>query len=137
MSRSHDRLTHTLRPFKTSLRTGATSVVPMRATESGKCQTSITFRYECYECATNDIPNASWLCVNLALALNTQSLETGQCKADGSSHGSLVVPIELAITCIIFVSDHQLLNKLLSILGSGLKTKHTCFQRECKQDARL
>ena len=71
------------------------------------------------------------------LALNTQSLETWQCKADGSSHGSLVVPIELAITCIIFVSDHQLLNKLLSVLGSGLKTKHTCSQRECKQDARL
>ena len=32
------------------------------------------------------------------------------------------VPIELAITCIIFVSDHQILNKLLSVLGSGLKT---------------
>ena len=29
----------------------------------------VTFRYECYECATNDIRNASWLCVNLALAL--------------------------------------------------------------------
>ena len=41
MSRSHDRLTHTLRQFKTSLRTGATPVVPMRAAESGKCQTSI------------------------------------------------------------------------------------------------
>ena len=39
MSRSHDRLTYTLRQFKTSLRTGATPVVPMRATESGKCQT--------------------------------------------------------------------------------------------------
>ena len=66
-----------------------------------------------------------------------QSLETGQCKADGSSHGLLVVPIELAITCIIFVSDHQLLNKLLSVLGSGLETKHKCSQRECKQGARL
>ena len=55
--------------------------------------------------------------LNIPLALNTQSLETGQCKADGSSHGSLVVPIELTITCIIFVSDHQLLNKLLSVLG--------------------
>ena len=53
------------------------------------------------------------------------------------THGSLVVPIELAITSIIFVSDLQLLNKLLSVLGSGLKTKHTCSQRECKQDARL
>ena len=42
MSRSHDRLTHTLRQFKTSLRTGATPVVPMRAAESGKCQTSIS-----------------------------------------------------------------------------------------------
>ena len=41
MSRSHDRLTHTIRQLKTSLRTGATPVVPMRATESGKCQTSI------------------------------------------------------------------------------------------------
>ena len=40
MSRSHDTLTHTLRMFKTSLRTGATPVVPMRAAESGKCQTS-------------------------------------------------------------------------------------------------
>ena len=71
------------------------------------------------------------------LAMNTKFLETAQCKADGSSHGSLVVPIELAMTCIIFVSDHQLLCKLLSVLGSGLKPKHTCFQRECKQDARL
>ena len=42
MSRSHDRLTHTIRQLKTSLRTGATPVVPMRATESGKCQTSIS-----------------------------------------------------------------------------------------------
>ena len=41
MSRSHDRLTHTLRQSKTSLRTVATPVVPMRATESGKCQTSM------------------------------------------------------------------------------------------------
>ena len=41
-SRSHDRLAHISRPFTTSLRTGATPVVPMRATESGKCQTSIS-----------------------------------------------------------------------------------------------
>ena len=27
----------------------------------------VMFRYECYECATNGIRNASWLCVNLAL----------------------------------------------------------------------
>ena len=41
MLRSHDMFTHTSRQFTTSLRTGSTSVVPMRATESGKCQTSI------------------------------------------------------------------------------------------------
>ena len=41
MLRSHNMFTHTSRQFMTSLRTGATSVMPMCATESGKCQTSI------------------------------------------------------------------------------------------------
>ena len=51
MSRSHDRLTHFSRPFTTSLRTGATPVVPMRATESGKCQTSINIElHKCTIC---------------------------------------------------------------------------------------
>ena len=36
-------------------------------------------------------------------------------KADGSFYDSLVVPIVLAITCIMFVSYHQLLNKLLCV----------------------
>ena len=38
MARSHDGFTHTSRQFTTSLRTGTTQVVPMRGTESGKCQ---------------------------------------------------------------------------------------------------
>ena len=42
MARSHDWFTHTSRQFTTSLRTGTTRVVPMRATESGKCQPCFT-----------------------------------------------------------------------------------------------
>ena len=38
MTRSPDGFTHTSRQFTTSLRTGTTWVVPMRATESCKCQ---------------------------------------------------------------------------------------------------
>ena len=38
MARSHDGFTHTSRQFTTSLRTGTTRVVPMRATKSCKCQ---------------------------------------------------------------------------------------------------
>ena len=41
MARSHDRFKHTSRQLTTSLRTGTTQVVPVRATESCKCQTSI------------------------------------------------------------------------------------------------
>ena len=57
MSRSHDRLTHTIRQLKTSLRTGATPVVPMRATESGKCQTSIRKGVNQMGCWTNGLSN--------------------------------------------------------------------------------
>ena len=42
MARSHDGFTHTSRQFTTSLRTGTTRVVPMRATESCKCQPCFT-----------------------------------------------------------------------------------------------
>ena len=44
MARSHDRFTDTSRQLTTSLRTGTAPVVPVRATESCKCQTSITRR---------------------------------------------------------------------------------------------